>query len=341
MADAGRVAFELDRFEVTEDGRLEVAGRWFGVRGLRFVRPSLMLETDGGERNLLALLDHKPWEPTEGDTWIAAFPWDGGEVDPGQAELAVAPSVVVPLVGQSAAARNGGGRPALREKLDTEERHARRLESEVAWMREERADLVARTDRVREERDRAIADRDAARHERDQLAAEHDAAVSELDELRAGRSAAGAEADSAVRQREAALRRAERAEAEYDEAKRERDAALMEARRALADRDAALRDREIALRDRDQAARERDTAFRGRSAALSERDAARNRHENLATATVSELVPRARSPLEQLSPPASARDAWGSSHASWLARLGVVTILLGIVLVLVVLLRLL
>jgi hypothetical protein len=336
------VAFELDRFEVTDDGRLEVAGRWFGVRGLRFVRPSLLLQTDRGERSLLALLDHKPWAPEEGDEWIAAFPWDGGQIDPAQAELAVAPSVVVPLAGRrETASRNGGGRPALREKLDAEERHARRLESEVGWMREERDDLVARADRAREERDRAIADRDAARRERDRIEAELDAAVAERDELRAARSATSAEAESAVRQREAALRRAERAEAEYDEAKRERDAAVAHARRAAADRDGAVRDREVAFHERDQAARERDSAFRGRSAALSERDAARNRHENLSAATVRDLVPRARSPLEALPPPATARDPWGPGHANWLARIGVATILLGLILVLVVLLRLL
>ena len=40
---AGGVGFELDRFEMAADDRLEVNGRWFGVRGRRFIRPSLTL----------------------------------------------------------------------------------------------------------------------------------------------------------------------------------------------------------------------------------------------------------------------------------------------------------
>ena len=36
----GPISFELDRFEHV-DGRLELSGRWFGVRGMRFVRPTL------------------------------------------------------------------------------------------------------------------------------------------------------------------------------------------------------------------------------------------------------------------------------------------------------------
>jgi hypothetical protein len=301
------VAFELDRFEVTADGRLEVAGRWFGVRGLRFVRPSLMLQTDGGERSLLALLDHKPWAPEEGSVWIAAFPWDGGDFDPSQAELAVAPSVVVPLsTGSDVPTDNTRRRPSLREQLRAEERRASRLEAEVAWLRAERGDLGARADRAREERDRAIEARDAAQRDREKAVGARDAA-----------------------------------ESERDEAMRERDSVRADARRATADRDRAVREGEVALHERDQAARERDSAFRGRSAALSERDAARTRHEQFAAATVADLVPRARSPLEALGPPVRARRARGRGGAGWLARAGVLAILVGVALILLVLVRLL
>jgi hypothetical protein len=297
------VAFELDRFEVTADGRLEVAGRWFGVRGLRFVRPSLMVQTDGGERSLLAVLDHKPWAPEEGSVWIAAFPWDGGDVDPSQAELAVAPSVVVPLtIASEVATDNGRRRPSVREQLRAEERRAQRLEAEVAWLRAERGDLTARADRAREERDRAVDARDAARRDRDEATAAADAAA-----------------------------------AEREDALRVRDGARADARRAAADRDRTLRDLEVAMHERDQAARERDSAFRGRSAALTERDAARTRHEHLASATVADLVPRARSPLEALGPPVRARHV--RSSASWLTRAGVAAILAGAVLILLVLVR--
>ena len=35
------VTFEVERFDWVDDARLEVLGRWSGVRGLRFVRPVL------------------------------------------------------------------------------------------------------------------------------------------------------------------------------------------------------------------------------------------------------------------------------------------------------------
>ena len=78
-----QTGFELDRFQWSGDDRLEVEGRWFGVRGRRFVRPVLTVQVAGGRRRLLALLEHKPWTADEGATWIAAFPWDGPHDDVG------------------------------------------------------------------------------------------------------------------------------------------------------------------------------------------------------------------------------------------------------------------
>src|SRR5918999_1342196 len=37
------VSFEVERF-AWADGRLEVTGRWYGIRGRRFLRPSLAVE---------------------------------------------------------------------------------------------------------------------------------------------------------------------------------------------------------------------------------------------------------------------------------------------------------
>src|SRR5258705_1509164 len=85
-----RVAFQLERLEADADGRLEVVGTWSGVRGIRFVRPALVVRTDDGERTLLAVLEHKPWDP-EGSPWRAAFPWDGGGLDPERVQLALYP----------------------------------------------------------------------------------------------------------------------------------------------------------------------------------------------------------------------------------------------------------
>ena len=84
-----QTGFELDRFQWAGDDRLEVEGRWFGVRGRRFVRPVLTVQVAGGRRRLLAVLDHKPWAADEGAAWIAAFPWEGPRDDVGDAELEV------------------------------------------------------------------------------------------------------------------------------------------------------------------------------------------------------------------------------------------------------------
>src|SRR3954465_9741027 len=93
-ADASSaVAFEVDRFAWTASDRIEVTGRWFGLRGHRFMRPSLIVEAGDDRRRLLALLEHKPWAADDGEPWIAAFAWAGDPVAMTFAELSVAPSV--------------------------------------------------------------------------------------------------------------------------------------------------------------------------------------------------------------------------------------------------------
>ena len=91
------VAFEVESFGWAASGRLEVTGRWFGLRGHRFMRPALMVETTDQRRRLLALLEHKPWAADGGELWIAAFAWDGEPVELTTAELSVAPSVAIEL----------------------------------------------------------------------------------------------------------------------------------------------------------------------------------------------------------------------------------------------------
>ena len=99
------VEFALDSFELA-DGRLVVAGRWYGVTGRRFVRPVLQAP---GQRRLVALLDHKPWSAEEGAPWLAAFP-DGGYAGPSR--LQVAPDIAVELPAAGPGAGDGAPRPA-------------------------------------------------------------------------------------------------------------------------------------------------------------------------------------------------------------------------------------
>src|SRR3954465_6637727 len=93
---AGR-AFELERFEWTAADRLEVSGRWFGVRGRRFVRPTLHLRVDGRRRRLIALLDHKPWAAATDALWTAAFTWRGDHSGVTATRLEVSPDVILDL----------------------------------------------------------------------------------------------------------------------------------------------------------------------------------------------------------------------------------------------------
>jgi hypothetical protein len=77
-----------------------VHGRWYGVRGHRFVRPALILSDGAGaERRLLAELDDKPWAAEEGESWRAAFAVESGQEldDADGLELSVAPNINVAL----------------------------------------------------------------------------------------------------------------------------------------------------------------------------------------------------------------------------------------------------
>ena len=89
-------SFVVERFGPAGD-RIEVAGHWHGLRGRRFVRPVLWLHRGDTRRRLVAVLDHKPWAVGDGEPWIAAFKWDGGELDAERAELEVGSELVVDL----------------------------------------------------------------------------------------------------------------------------------------------------------------------------------------------------------------------------------------------------
>src|SRR5919199_5945751 len=91
------LGFELERFGWAGDERLEVSGRWHGVRGRRFVRPTLTLSAGGRRRRLIALLDHKPWAAADEEAWTAAFAWRGAREEVTAARLEVAPDVVLEL----------------------------------------------------------------------------------------------------------------------------------------------------------------------------------------------------------------------------------------------------
>ena len=118
-ASAEAITFEVEKMATDGHGRLVVTGRWFGVRGRRFMRPTLTLTMrgeDGAERRALADLEHKPWAPEDGKSWIAAFEIEAELGDASEIELAVAPDIAVDLADSASDAANGsrgGGRGGL------------------------------------------------------------------------------------------------------------------------------------------------------------------------------------------------------------------------------------
>lgn len=317
--DGVRVAFQLDRFEQMGDDRLEVAGRWYGVRGLRFVRPALTVQTKDGERNLLALLEHKPWAAEEGESWVAAFPWEGDSPDPEQTELAVAPSVVVALVEKeqkSGTRRSAGGRRTSSERLAEAEQRGRRLESEVAWLREEREALLADKKRVKELQDaltEAQETAEALTHERDAASRERDQALSQR--------------QAAVQAAEAARRELVEAQDERDQALAARESALAEFEQSVRDCSEAMRERDRARAERDEVAAERDEAVDASRRALAERDAALGRGSGFPAVSAADLG-------RQPHAPAPSGLAPGAPLARAIAAAALVVLLLIVILLL-------
>jgi hypothetical protein len=261
------VSFEVERFEWVDGDRLEVTGRWYGLRGHRFVRPVLVVQAGDEQRRMLAMLEHKPWAADDGEEWTAAFPWEGEPLELSFAELAVAPSLAVDLPvprvpggRRKAPAPPEGPLPARRGPADPEMQaagspppraSAAPQESispeEVAALRAQLASEQASVRRLAaqlEEAHQGLAAARGAADDHDALTRERDAAIAERDEARArtnlDHDAIVEERDTAVHERSAALYA-------RDEALDERAAADFERKTAIAERDAAFAERDRAV----------------------------------------------------------------------------------------------
>jgi hypothetical protein len=296
-APAG-VSFEVDRFAWV-DGRLEVTGRWYGIRGRRFLRPTLDVEVDGAPRRMLAVLEHKPWAADDGEEWVAAFEWTGEPVELAVAELAVAPELAVVLPPPTGApakkvrrARAAGERLAaappraqaleaalaeaqaevsvLRDRLAAEQKAWQKRVEEVEALRDESA---AARSAAEAERDEAVAARDAGISERGQLVSARDAAIAERDAATAARDAARGDAQKAITERDAAI-------AERDNAMRQKAALETELAATARARDKARAERnEWLTRARDAAAGKAPAAGREAAAGADRPHAAPADHE--------------------------------------------------------------
>lgn len=265
VVDVPEVAFEVDRFEWSAPDTLEVRGRWFGLRGHRFLRPTLDVQVAGQRRRMLAVLEHKPWAAEEGEEWIAAFLWTGPPARLEDAELTVSPDLAVQLPlpegleedDDDAAAPAGERRPARRPRTAVLEAELAAALAEVDRRDEELARVrESHSESARELRERARTAQETARQleselqrSRDQLAAVEAQTETKLADLRKERDAAvaardrsGSEAADARAERDAAVKRVKAIEAERDalaesrdRARQERNAWMSRARAAAAE----------------------------------------------------------------------------------------------------------
>ena len=284
------VTFEVDRFEWASDDRLEVVGRWFGLRGHRFLRPTLDVEVRGERRRMLAVLEHKPWAAEEGEEWVAAFAWTGEQTKLDDAELTVSPDLAVqlplpdadeaaPEAVVSTAERLPARRPrtaVLEGELATALAEVQRRDEELAQLRETHSEMT------RELRERARTAQESAK----QL-------ETELEQVRKQTAAAEEEAQSEHRSAE------EERSRQLDSMRKERDAATAARNRAEAEAEAARADRDEALGKLAAAESERDALTEARDRAREERNAWMSR----ARATAAEA--RGKAPIAERVPPPS------------------------------------
>ncbi|HWC26233.1 MAG TPA: hypothetical protein VG474_06575 [Solirubrobacteraceae bacterium] len=272
MGQRPGVSFELERLDL-QGGELVVSGHWSGVGGLRFVRPTLVAE----DRRILATLEHKPWAPSLDRTWVAAFPWDGGDVDADALALAVSPQVTVPLgdapvavVEPSPAPRPARPPSRTREPEPTNGARARRRAAEPVAPPPRLAEPGLRSERV-DPAPPHLAEPEPAPLE---LRAVEPSPT--LEELAGARAAAERDRDRALAQlaeavaaREAAVRSHRRMELAHDEALRARERAEAELAAMQVQRDEANAQRDElvlaygALRRHLQAERAQEDRARG------------------------------------------------------------------------------
>jgi hypothetical protein len=286
MVRPDRVVFELDRFALTRGDRCVVEGRWYGVRGRRFMRPTLTVIVEGEATHLLADLEHKPWAAQDGERWRATFPFELEMGEVRKAELTVAPDITIPLPDSGAGStpkkakptrgRGGRSRPparrgtgelgdrggeasALTRELSEAREEKRRLARQLDGVTDEKAQLACRLDELLGQLSHAVQERDEARADHAALAAQLEAVGRAHGQIAGAQGAAERARDEIAAELDATRRASQ-------EATRERDTARLARDRALADRDAAIAAQGLAETERDTAAAAREEAVQLREA---------------------------------------------------------------------------
>jgi hypothetical protein len=311
---SGSAVLEIDRFEWVTPDRIEIVGTWTGLRGRRFIRPTLILKGEGDPKRLLAVLDHKPWAAEHGEEWIAAFPWRGDPVGFESATLHVASGIDVELPPPQVEpgkeprfARPAPGGPAAAEaaavpvppaEVEPEGDHTGApLASAAVEPEIDDADGPAASAAVepaiggfRLESEPEGPPGPTAPDPVAVVRGELDAAHADIERLRAEREAdidrLRGERDGFRRERDAALEQLRKVRGEFERERQTHERALADARahergattKMLAEgaamRAALERQREIAYHERDNAKEARDEAIAACNEALDARDEA-------------------------------------------------------------------
>jgi hypothetical protein len=364
-AGTGEIAFELESFEFKGDDRVEISGRWLGVRGRRFIRPTLTVTTDGRGSRALADLEHKPWAPEDGKLWMAAFacPLEGATAL--EAELNVAPDITItlPAPGQAPAA---GAKRARRDRAGREGREPRTrrdlLERQAPPRRSARPSQESTARRevaaIKSALDEALADKERIQQEaqaaKERLQGELATSEAEHAQLKVRVEELTAELEKAVAARKSAIAARDQALAALERSVGERDAAVEGHQEAAAARDAAVESRNAAIAMREEALNARDesdaaanAALLARDHALAERDAAETARERAVAEreTLSRAADQLRTQREDDMATRGAqlvmRNATIASgaarrHAGWTQRTIAVIVVLAVVLALLI-----
>lgn len=270
-----QISFELEHLALTAEHRLELSGRWFGVRGRRFVRPTLTLIGATKRSRSLAELEHKPWAAEDGAHWTAAFSLQDPGEDVEEMELAVAPDIAVSLAPPAELSQlprervpSSDAVKAPRETIEMQRLKIRTLEERLERVAGSEVELRSALDR----RDAAVEKLEAVLEQGEDQARDQAAAEEERESAERERLAALRERDDARKGwRDAHQGWAEVAR-ERDQTAQERDRALVARDRALAERDQLASELERVAAERDRARDERDRASDQRDQILAERD---------------------------------------------------------------------
>ncbi len=295
----------MERIDASTSGRVEVEGRWFGVRGRRFMRPALTIGGKDGELRALADLDDKPWAAEDGEVWRAVFSVEAGLHGAREIELAVAPDIVIELrtkgrklaqpgatlaVGEAARAPRSKGDPRPPEPLSEAAppdsapgSGRRRPPSRAIDLERLGARLAAANHALEQERERRTAMAASLEEERTanrQLRTDLGHARSELEIAAAAQAAAAAvaaELDTARGELREAQRGNEALVRQHDEATQALTGRHDEATQALTRRHAELAQAQAAL---EQELQEHAAALQATRQALAEERAESGRLRN-------------------------------------------------------------